>query len=231
MVRKLADSCFCEGIVDVIRNIIVLFIDFQFCSIGLLNSSRILVITNNRFMHLIGPGNLAHAILLRRRMLLLLNVGSNKSILSEDDFLRLNLIVERKGHQINLLWYDFFPGEGNFSVLLEFHSRNGLQLAMDVLNSIDKEKLLLLEAILEYLLGKQLLILIFNPFLKRLRPTLNNLLNPQLFLCLLHINLHHSLLTLLEISSTTSISSSSPKYLPAVCTKFSLPPIILPSNV
>lgn len=230
MIRKLTDSSFREGIVNVIRNIIVLFIDFQLSPIGLLDSLRVLIITSNRFMHFIGPGNFTHAILLGRRMFLLLNVGSDKGIFSEC-LLRLDLIVERKHQKIDLLRYNLFPCEGNFSVLLEFHAWNGLQLAMDVLNPINKEKLLLLEAILKYLSGEQLFIFMFYPFLQSLSPALNNLLNPKLPLSLFHVYLHHPLFTLLEVFSTMSISSSSPKYLLAVCTKFSLPPMILPSKV
>lgn len=166
MIWKLANCSLSEGIVDVIRHIVELFIDFELGSIGLFDSFRVLVITDNGFMHFVCPGNLAHAILFGRRMLLLLNIGSDESILAKCKwFLRLDLIVKRKRHEIDLLWYDFLLREGYFCVLFEFHSGNCLQLAVDVLDPIDKEKLLLFEAVLQYLFSQQFFVLLIYLFL------------------------------------------------------------------
>ena len=116
-------------------------------------------------------------------------------------------------------------------MLLELHEGNRVQLTQNILDAVDKMGLTLLETVLQDLLHQQLPILSLYLLRKRLESAFQRFLSPYLLLCQFHIDLHRHDPTLLEISSAMSNSSSSPKYLVAVYTKFSLPPMILPSKV
>lgn len=75
-------------------------------------------------------------------------------------------------------------------MFLEFHHRNGVQLANHILNAVDEMRLALLEPVPQYLLHQQLPILCLYLLRKCPHPALQSFLCLYLLLRQLHIGLH-----------------------------------------
>lgn len=141
--------------VDIVRNIVILLINFELCFAGLFYSFWLFIVTSDRLVHF-ALWSFWKSIMFWSLSFL---ISCDKGFLRKSLF-RFDLILKSQRGKVYLFGLDFFVDHWDFFLLDELHLLSQVsQLKMYVFDSIDKVNLFLFRSVLQNSFAQKLFVL------------------------------------------------------------------------